>query len=150
MKLQEKINEDIKIAMKNSDSGRLAVLRQLKNAFTNAAIIKGNVNNPLDDVEALGIVRKQVAQREDSFDAYDKANRADLAIREYNEMAILKEYLPAALTNDQVSDMVDSAIAELGATSKRDMGKVIKRVVELANGATDNKTISTLVGQKLQ
>lgn len=149
MKLQQKINEDIKIAMKNSDSGKLAVLRQLKNAFTNAAIIKGNVNTPLEDPEALAIVRKQVSQREDSFDAYDKANRADLAIKEYNEMAILKEYLPAALSDDQLGAMVDAAIAELGATSKRDMGKVIKRVVELTGGATDNKTISTLVGQKL-
>ena len=66
------------------------------------------------------------------------------------ESAILREYLPAALSEEQVSLMVDAAIAELGATSKRDMGKVIKRVVELANGATDNKTISTLVGKKLQ
>ena len=150
MKLQEQINEDIKDAMRKSDKDKLAVLRQLKNAFINASIIKGNINTPLEDVEALNIIRKQVAQREDSFKIFTKENRVQLALTESAEIDILRKYLPVALTNDQLGGMVDSAIKDLGATSKRDMGRVIKRVAELANGATDNKTISTLVGSKLQ
>jgi uncharacterized protein YqeY len=150
MKLQEKINEDIKDAMRNSLHTDLAVLRQLKNAFTNAAITKGNVATPLDDTEALAIVRKQIAQREDSIEAFKKADRNELAAREWCEIQLLKLYLPVAISEDMVCAMIDAAISELGATTKRDMGKVIKRVVELANGATDNKTISILVGKKLQ
>jgi uncharacterized protein len=150
MNIQEQINEDIKDAMRKSDKDRLAVLRQLKSAFTNAAIIKGNVNTPLEDVEALGIIRKQVAQREDSFNIFTKENRIELASTELFEIQTLKEYLPPALTDMQLEILVDGVIVQLGATSKKDMGRVIKRVVELANGATDNKTISTLVGSRLQ
>lgn len=150
MKLQEKINEDIKDAMRKSDKIKLAMLRQLKNAFTNAAIIKGNVNTPLEDTEAIGIIRKQVAQREDSFNIFTKENRIELAATELLEMQLLREYLPPALTDMQLGILVDAAIIYLGATSKKDMGKVIKRVVEFVNGATDNKTISTLVGSRLQ
>jgi len=150
MKLQEQINEDIKDAMRKSDKTKLAMLRQLKNAFTNAAIIKGNVNTPLEDTEALSIIRKQVAQREDSFNIFTKENRIELAATELLEMQLLREYLPPALTDMQLEILVDGVIAQLGATSKKDMGKVIKRVSELVNGATDNRTISTLVGSKLQ
>lgn len=145
----ERIQEEIKTAMKAKDAGRLMVLRALKTALTNAAIEKGNLTAVLDDSEALAVVRKQLKQREDSASQFDAANRPELAAKEREEIAILQAFLPAALSADELTALVDAAIAETGATGKADMGKVMKLVQERAEGRADGKTLSQEVAKRL-
>jgi uncharacterized protein YqeY len=145
MTKQEQVNADIVSAMKSKDK-KVAVLRSLKSAFTNAALQSGNASNPLSDEAVIIIIRKQIKQREDSITQYEKANRQDLIDVEKYEISVLEGYLPQALTEDELTALIDQTIKEIGATTKKDMGKVIKRVVELAEGRVDNKTISSKVG----
>jgi uncharacterized protein YqeY len=144
-----RINEDLKAALRAKDTVKLDVLRSLKTAISNAALRTGNVNNVLPPNEVLGIIRKQISQREDSVAQFVKGNRLDLSLKEEAEIKVLKEYLPAALSPEEVTAIVKQAITETGATSKKDMGKAIKRAVELAQGAIDNKTLSTEIGKLL-
>jgi uncharacterized protein YqeY len=145
----ERIQEEIKTAMKAKDAGRLTVLRALKTALTNASIEKGNLTAVLDDSEALAVVRKQLKQREDSASQFDAANRPELAAKEREEIAILQAFLPAALSAGELTALVDAAIAETGASSKADMGKVMKLVQERAAGRADGKTLSQEVAKRL-
>ena len=145
----ERISEDIKTAMKAKDAGRLTVLRALKTALTNAAIEKGNLNSVLDDSEALAVVRKQLKQREDSASQFESAGRAELAEKERGEITILQAYLPAALDAGELAALVDAAIAETGAATKADMGRVMKLVQERAAGRADGKTLSQEVAKRL-
>ena len=144
MTKQAQINVDIVSAMKSKDK-KVAVLRSLKSAFTTAALPSGNASHPLTDEAVIIIIRKQIKQREDSIALYEKANRQELVDVEKYEISILEGYLPQALTEDELDLLIDQTIKELGATTKKDMGKVIKRVVELAAGRVDNKTISSKV-----
>lgn len=149
MRLQEKINEDIKIAMKLKEEVALRVLRQLKNAFTNAALLSGNASNELSDADVIVLIRKQIAQREDSIRQFTEGKRLDLALSEEAEMIILKQYLPEELSDDAVNSIVSQAITDVGALTKKDMGKAIKRAVELAKGGIDNKSLSEKIGKLL-
>lgn len=150
MTLQQLLNISITAAMKSKDELKLRVLRGLKNAITNNVLTKGNVKDELSDQDVLGLIRKEIAKRQDSIEQFTKGNRSDLVANETAEMELLKQFLPQELSSDELDALVQSAITELGATSKRDMGKVIKRVVELANGRADNKVISQKVGSLLQ
>lgn len=145
----ERIQEEIKTAMKAKDAGRLTVLRALKTALTNAAIEKGNLTAVLDDSEALAVVRKQLKQREDSASQFDAANRPELAAKEREEITILQGFLPAALSADEINALVDAAITETSASGKADMGKVMKLVQERAAGRADGKTLSQEVAKRL-
>ena len=147
--LTAQLPEDIKTAMRAKDTVALNALRALKSAFMNASIEKGNLNIPLDDHEAIAIVRKQIKQRIDSCQQFESAGRPELAITEKAEIEILTRYLPVALTEDEMAAMVESAITELGATSRADMGKVMKRAQELANGRADGKILSACVMKRL-
>jgi uncharacterized protein len=149
MTKQDQINENIKEAMKGQLPVLLGTLRTLKNAFTNASLQKGNANLPLSDEEVMVIIRKQIKQREDSVEQFKKGNRSDLVAREEAEISILSKYLPTQLSDAEVDAIVAQAIADTGAVSKKDMGKAIKRAVELASGGVDNKTLSTKIGSKL-
>src|SRR5688572_3603099 len=147
--LTERISEDIKTAMKAKDTVALNVVRGLKSAIKYAAIEKLGADSDLDDADAIAVVRKEIKKRQDSVEQYEKAARQDLADTEKAEIAVLEKYLPAALSAAQLSKLVDDAIAETGATSKKDMGKVMKLVTERAAGQADGKTISTEVGKRL-
>lgn len=149
MSKQEQINQDILIAMKHKEQLVLNVLRSLKTAFMNAALQKGNANLPLSDEEVLVVIRKQIKQREDSVEQFTKGGRIDLILKEETEIGILKEYLPKQLSDDEVNAIVIQAMTDVNAVSKRDMGKAIKRAVELAGGGADNKTLSTKIGSLL-
>ena len=149
MNKQQQINEDIKTAMKSKDTTTLNVLRSLKTSLVNAALQTGNAGNELSDEIVTTTIRKQIKQREDSIAAYLKAERMDLAVAEGNEVHVLKQYLPKELTESEVDAIVAQAIIDSGATTKKDMGKAIKRAVELAAGGIDNKTLSTKIGSKL-
>lgn len=150
MTKQEQINEDIKIAMKLKETTALNVLRSLKTALTNTALQTGNAGNALSDDVVMITIRKQIKQREDSVEQFTKGARMDLILKEENEIHILKQYLPKQLSEDEVDAIVAQAITDTGAVAKKDMGKAIKRAVELAGGGIDNKTISTKIGGKLQ
>jgi hypothetical protein len=150
MTTQEKINEDLKQAMRDKNATKLNVLRSLKTAFANASLQKGSISEPLSDIEVINIVRKQITQREDSGQQYLKANRFDLLQTEVDEIEIIKPYLPTELDDGDLNGIIWLAIQEYETPTKKDMGKIIKKVVEVVNGRADNKRISKLVGEKLQ
>jgi uncharacterized protein YqeY len=147
--LAARIPEDLKAAMKAKDAVTLNVLRALKTAMTNASIEKGHLSATLDDAEVSALIRKQIKQRQDSFEQFSKAGRDELAATEKAEMAVLEKYLPLALTAEEVAAIVDAAVTETGATSKADMGKVMKLVQERAAGRADGKTLSQEVAKRL-
>lgn len=144
-----RISDDIKTAMRAKDSTALNALRALKSAMTNAAIEKGGLGTVLDEPEILAVIRKQIKQRQDSIEQFEKADRAELAANEKAEIAILSQYLPAALTEEQIAGIVEQAIAETGASSKADMGKAMKRAQELSEGRADGKLLSAAVMKRL-
>ncbi len=137
--------EDIKTAMRAKDSIALNALRALKSAMMNAAIEKGNLSIVLEEAEVMAVVRKQIKQRVDSIEQFEKAGRPELAASEKAEIEILSRYLPAALTEDELLAIIEQAVADTGATSKADMGKVMKRSQELAEGRADGKLLSAAV-----
>jgi uncharacterized protein len=144
-----RIPEDIKTAMKAKDSAALNALRALKSALMNAAIEKGNLSTVLDESEVMAVVRKQIKQRLDSIEQFEKAGRPELASVEKVEIEILSRYLPAALTEEQLAAILDQAMTDTGATGKADMGKVMKRAQELAEGRADGKLLSAAVMKRL-
>ena len=141
--------EDIKNAMRAKDATALNALRALKTALTNAAIEKGSLSTVLDESEVMTVVRKQIKQRLDSIEQFEKAGRAELVATEKAEIEILSRYLPAALTEEQLLAILDQAVADTGATGKADMGKVMKRAQELAEGRADGKLLSAAVMKRL-
>jgi uncharacterized protein YqeY len=148
--ISARIVEDMKTAMKAKDTLALNVVRGLKSAIKYAAIEKHGADSELDEADAIVVVRREIKKRQDSVEQYEKANRADLADTEKAEIAVLEKYLPAAMSASELSKIVEDAIAETGATTKKDMGKVMKLVTERAAGRADGKTISTEVGKRLQ
>jgi uncharacterized protein YqeY len=145
----ENLSEDIKNAMRAKDSVALNTLRALKSALTNAAIEKGGLGTALDDAECLAIVRKQIKQRQDSIEQFEKAGRTELAENEKKELTLLQKFLPAALSEQEIADLLEKAIAETGATSKADMGKVMKVLQESVDGRADGRTLSQAVMKRL-
>lgn len=144
-----RIPEDIKTAMKAKDTTALNALRALKSALTNAAIEKGGLGTPLEEAEVLAVIRKQIKQRMDSIEQFEGNGRPELAVSEKAEIEILSRYLPAALTEEQVLAIVEQAVTDTGATGKADMGKVMKRAQELADGRADGKLLSGAVMKRL-
>ena len=140
---------DLKDAMKARDTVALTTLRALKTALTNAAIESGNKDNVVSDANALALVRKQIKQRNDSIEQFESAGRAELADNEKAEIVVLEKYIPAALSAEEVSTIVADAISETGASSRADMGKVMKIVQEKVAGRADGKALSQEVMKHL-
>jgi uncharacterized protein len=149
MNFQAKIDQDLKEAMKAKQAERLAVIRMLKSALKNLAIEKGGIDFVLDDLTALSVVRKELKKRQDSIEGFEKGNRPDLAAKEKMEAEILAGYLPQPLTPDEVTVLVKEVIAEAGATSKAQMGAVMKLATERAAGRADGKALSAAVNAQL-
>ncbi len=145
----ETIMEDLKAAMKAKDSVTLTTLRALKTALTNTAIESGNKDNIVSDSDALALVRKQIKQRNDSIEQFESAGRPELAEKEKEEITVLEKYLPAALSAEEISTIVSDAVSETGATSRADMGQVMKIVQEKVAGRADGKTLSAEVMKHL-
>src|ERR1700733_16000608 len=112
--------------MRAKNATRLSVLRMLKAALMNAAIEKSGADAKLNDADAVQVIRKQAKQRQDSIESFEKGGRAELAAKEKEELSILQSYLPQAMSADDLAKMVREAIAEVGATSKAQMGAVMK------------------------
>jgi uncharacterized protein YqeY len=148
MTFQSRIDQDIKAAMLARESAKLGVLRMLKSALMNAAIEKHGAGGALDDSDALAIVRKEIKKRQDSVEAFEKGGRPEMAASEKAEIEILNAYLPQQLSADEVTTLVQAAIAEAGATTRKDMGAVMKILNEKAAGRVDGRTLSAEV-QKL-
>ena len=149
MSIQERIDSDLKEAMRAKDTTKLAVLRMLKSALKYAAIAKPGAEAELSDAEAAQVIRKQAKQRQDSIESFEKGGRVDLAQQEQKELSILNGYLPQAMSADQVGKAVREAIAEVGATSKAQMGAVMKAVQAKVAGRVDGKTLSQEVSRQL-
>ena len=150
MTLSEQVDHDIKEAMKAKQADRLGVLRLLKAAIKNAAIEKGGQAGVLDDTEATAVIRKQVKQRQDSIEGFEKGNRPELAAKERAEIDVLNSYLPQALSPEELSRLVDEAIAEVGATGKAQMGAVMKALTPKVAGRADGRTLSQEVQKRLK
>src|SRR5256885_17021830 len=139
MTLTEQIDSDLKDAMRAKDALKLGVLRMLKAALKNAAIEKSGGDAQMKDADVVQVIRKQVKQRQDSIESFEKGGRAELAAKEKEEMSILQTYLPQAMSADEVSKIVRETIAEVGATSKAQMGAVMKAVQAKVAGRADGK-----------
>lgn len=150
MTTQEKIDADLKAAMRSRDADRLSVLRLVKSALTNAAIEKHGSAGGLGDADAAAVIRKQVKQRQDSIESFEKGSRPELAAKERKEIEYLSEYLPKPLSDDEILLLVKEAIAEAGATSKAQMGAVMRIATERAVGRVDGKTLSQVVQKVLR
>ena len=149
MALQKRIDQDLIAAMRAKDSARLGVLRMLKAALKNAAIDKVGAEGELEDSEAIVVVRKQVKQRQDSIESFEKGGRSELAQKEGTEIAVLNSYLPQAMSGEELKRVVAETIAETGASSRTQMGVVMKALQQKIGGRADGKTISAEVQRQL-
>jgi uncharacterized protein YqeY len=149
MSLTAQLTEDIKTAMKARDSITLETVRALKSALKYAAIEKLGAEGELQDADALNVVRKEIKKRQDSVASYEQAKRQDLADKEKAEIAVLEKYLPVAMSEEEVAKLVEVVIAELGATSKKEMGAVMKALQERSGGRADGRTLSAEVSKRL-
>ena len=147
MTLNEKVAADMTAAMKARDAGRLSALRMLKAAIMNKGVEKGR---DLDDAEVQQVVSSLVKQRRDSIEQFQKAGRTDLVDKETAEVGVLEQYLPPAVSAEEIDAAVSAAIAETGATTPKDMGKVMKAVMpKLAGKNADGKAVNEAVRRKL-
>src|SRR5437763_13388362 len=126
MTLQQSVDSDLKEAMRAKDGAKLGVLRMLKSALKYAAIAKSGAEAEVSDAEVVQVIRKQAKQRQDSIESFEKGGRAELAEKEKEELAILNSYLPQAMSADELAKIVRETIGEVGATSKAQMGTVMK------------------------
>lgn len=146
MSLKERITADMKTAMKAGDKDRLGVIR-----MTLAAIKQREVDErrELTDADVLAVIEKMVKQRRESVSQYESGGRPDLAAKETAEIEILTDYLPEPLSDEELAAIIDAAIAETGAESLRDMGKVMAKVKDAAQGRADMGAVSAQVKARL-
>ncbi len=148
MTLRDRLTEDLKQAMKSRDQLRMDVIRMIKAAVLNKEV---ELKKDLDDAEMSRVMTSMIKQRKESVAQFEKGNRAELAAKERQEIAIIEAYLPQALTLDQLTGVVEAVIRDTGATSPKDLGAVMKAVMaRLAGQAVDGKQVSELVRSKLQ
>jgi uncharacterized protein YqeY len=147
MALNDQVSADIAAAMKARDASRLSALRMLKAAVMNKSVEKGR---DLEDAEILQVVASLVKQRRDSIEQFSKAGRSDLVDKETGELAVLQAYLPPSATPEEIDAAVAEAVAETGASSPRDIGKVMKAVMpKLAGKNADGKAVNEAVRRTL-
>jgi uncharacterized protein len=146
MSLKQRLIDDMKAAMKAGEKERLGTIRLM-----NAAIKQKEVDErvEVDDTQVLAILEKMMKQRKDSVSQFEAANREDLAVIERAEMAIIEQYLPAKLGEAEVLAVIDAVIAEIGASSPADMGKVMGAVKPKLAGQADMGDVSKLIKQRL-
>jgi uncharacterized protein YqeY len=147
--ISDQIMHDLKEAMKNKDQNAMTTLRALKSAIKYAAIEKVGADAELPDSDAIAVVRKQIKQRRDSFEQFTAGGRSDLADKEAAEIAVLERFLPSALSPEETEALVSAVISDLGASSRQQMGQVMKVLQERAAGRADGKVLSQLVARHL-
>ena len=144
--LTEKIRADMTAAMKAQEKDRLSTIRMLQSAIKNEQI---NSGHELSDEEAMAVIRKAVKQRQDSIEQYTNAGRTELAEKERSEMELLKSYLPAELSEEELESGLREIVASTGAQSKKDLGKVMKEATARFKGRADGKKIQEIVSRLL-
>ncbi|GAB3795347.1 GatB/YqeY domain-containing protein [Virgibacillus kimchii] len=147
MTLLERLNQDMKQAMKNKDKQTLGVIRMVKASIQNEAIKLGK--NTLSEDEELTVLSKEVKQRKDSLQEFKSAERDDLVEKTESEINILQEYMPKQLSNEELETIVQSTIEEVNATSKKDIGKVMSAIMPKVKGKADGSQINQIVQKKL-
>ncbi len=145
--LADQISKDYIQAMKDKDKVKSSTLSFLRSQLKYVAIEKKI--DQLEDADTIGVIKKQVKQRQDSIEQYEKGDRRDLADKEKQELAILQSYLPQEMSTDQLSPMIAKAIQEANAGGVKDMGAVMKIVLPQVAGQADNQTVSRLVKEAL-
>lgn len=147
MTLAERLNEDMKQAMKAQDKFRLSTIRMVRASVKNQEI---ELRRPLDDNEVLEILSREVKQRKDSLQEFQKAGRDDLAQNLIAEIDIIAQYLPQQLTEEEIKAIVKQTMQETGASSKADMGKLMGALMPKVKGRADGKLVNQIVQQLLQ
>jgi uncharacterized protein len=146
LSLLERLNSDIKQAMKNKEKDKLSVIRMVKSSIQNEAIKTGN---ELSEDEELTVLSREVKQRKDSLHEFDKAGRQDLVEKIRTELQYVELYMPKQLSEEEVSEIVKQAISETGASSKAEMGKVMAVIMPKVKGKADGSLVNKLVQQHL-
>ncbi|ALC89892.1 hypothetical protein AM500_08965 [Bacillus sp. FJAT-18017] len=146
MSLLEHLNTDMKLAMKSKDKDKLTVIRMIKASLQNEAIKLGK---DLSEEEELTVLSREMKQRKDSLHEFDKAGRADLVEKLRQEIEVVELYMPQQLSEEEVAGIVRETIAEVGATSKADMGKVMAAIMPKVKGKADGSLVNKLVQQHL-
>lgn len=147
MLLKEKLQEDLKSALKNKETVKLSVIRMAKSAMMNLQIARGH---ELDDAEVIEVLSKEAKQRKDAMVEYEKANRPDLVEQLKQELAVLETYLPAQLSEAEITQLVAEAVATTGASGKKDMGKVMAALMPKVKGKADGKLVNRIVNTALE
>ena len=147
MSLLERLNNDMKQAMKNKEKDKLSVIRMVKASLQNEAIKLGK--NELSEEEELTILSREVKQRKDSLHEFDKAGREDLVDKVRTELTFVELYLPKQLSEEELTEIVKDAISDIGAKSKADMGKVMAALMPKVKGKADGSLVNKLVQQHL-
>lgn len=149
MSIKEQLTEDMKTAMKEREAGklRLSVIRIVRSNIKNTEI---NEKRELNDDDVLAVLMKEVKMRQDSLEEFKKADRQELVAQAEEEIAILKKYLPAALSDEELKAIVAEVIAQTGAAGPKDMGKVMPEVMAKTKGRADGKRISAMVRELLK
>ncbi len=145
--LEEKILNDYKEAMKLRDSLKSSVLSFLRADMLNQATAKKK--NNLDDPEIIAVIKKQIKQRQDSIEQFTKGMRLEMAEKEKKELEMLKVYLPAELSAEQIKALIEEAVIATGASGMKDMGRLMKELTVKIAGGADGKLVSDLVRQRL-
>ncbi len=147
MSLEEKITADFKESMKARDAARTQALSYLRSQLQYASFEKKK--EKLDDADVIVVIKKLIKQRRDGLAQFEKGNRPDLVAKEKAECALLESYLPPALSEEEVARLVEEVIAASGASSMKDMGRVMKEVMSRTEGRADGNVLSALVKKRL-
>jgi uncharacterized protein YqeY len=148
----DRLNEDLKAAMRAKDKVRLRTLRSLRSALKNKEIDQrqGGADTVLSEQDQLAVLRKEVSQRKDSIEQYEAAGRDDLVEKEQAELAVLEEYLPAPMSDDELRSRLEAIVEEVGASSMGDMGPVMGRAMSELRGRVDGSRVQEMVRDLLQ
>ena len=146
MTIKEQLMHDMKEAMKSKQADRLGTIRQLRSAIKNKEIEQ---RQELDDDGVIGVISTAVKQRREAAQMYHDNGRPELAAKEEGELAVLQQYLPAQLSEDEIREIVIAVIAETGASSMKEMGKVMPLVMAKTKGSADGKMVNQLVREQL-
>lgn len=146
MTLKETLQEDLKTALKNKSALKLSVIRLVKAAITNLEIDRGHA---LTDDEVIEVLAKEAKQRNDSIPEYEKAGRSDIVENLKMELKILQQYLPAPLSEEEIKKIICETIETVGASGKKDMGKVMSALMPKVRGRADGKLVNLLVNTML-
>ena len=146
--LEDKIEADLKDALKQKNEAKVSALRMLRSSLLNARIDKKV--DKLEDADAISILSREIKRYKESIESFQKGNRPDLVANEEAGLAVVQIYMPAQMSQEELAQIVKEAIAQTGAATKKDLGKVMKYVMEKAKGRADGKLISEMVSNLLQ